>query len=515
MSAVRLSVAALCILGSFVLAAPAQGQSLQYVDEDGTGATCELSNPCDQISDATAVAGTGSKIFVGADLYTESVTLNSGVSLIASNFNPAFTADNGGVTAIDGGAGNGILVDAGVVAREIRGLTIEGDADAIEIQGGIAGTTVSIIGNTFPSRDNEFDSRIQISNGAGAANVTIEGNSWTWGAAVDLSMNRYGVFDDTVGALNANVRNNTFDAVSSPLVFSGNDPQITGNTMTRVYEDTGGTIKRAIDLTDSDATIEGNSITGDATSGLGILIDNDSAVLDTPVLRRNSITGFDGNPLNVRGNAGTADRVTVSDSLLTTTGAGMAVSANGLRGTGFLALTGVTMQNPSGSSIYVEDTDLLLDSSIQQGGIARFGMTTCDSTFSRGPSTGTPGDLTDCNDFATTAPPGFVSATDFRLASGSAMIDAGNPVSTTPLDLAGNPRALLGTPSCLQTAGRQDIGAYEFVGQTGVGCPVPAAQPPPTVKKKCKKPKKKKGKKASAAAKKKPKGCKKKRKKKK
>jgi hypothetical protein len=489
----RTAAAVIATIGLLAMAAPAQGQSIRYVDEDAGagGAACSDPNdPCDQISDATAVAGAGSTIFVGADVYSESVTLNSGVSLVASNFNPAFTADNGGVTAIDGGAGNGILVAPGAIAREIRGFTIEGDADAIELQTGAAATTVSIVGNTFPSRDTQFDSRIQASNNTVSTNVTIEGNAWTWGAAVDTNLPRSGVVDDTTGPLNAVVRNNSFDAVSSPLVFSGNDPEITGNTMTRVYEDIGGTVKRAIDLTDSSATVEGNTIVADATSGLGIVVDNSGAIIDAPKLHRNAVTGFDSDALNVRGNGGTADTVTVGDSLFTHTGAGFAVNGTDLRAPGSLSLTGVTLDDPSGSVLYVDGTRLTLDSSILSGGISSFNASTCTSTFSRSPTTGTPGDLTNCDDFATTAAPGFVGSGDFRLAAGSAMIDAGNPAGAGPLDLAGNPRALLGTPACSQTAGVRDIGAYEFVGATGVGCPI--AAPAPVVKK-CKKAKKKKG----------------------
>jgi hypothetical protein len=511
-SGVRLAAVALCAAGSLALAAPAIAAT-RYVDEDagaGGGTCTNPSDPCDQISDATGAAVSGEVILVGADLYSESVTLGAGVSLVASNFNPAFTADNGGVSEIDGGAGNGILVTAGA-AREIGGLTIQGDSDAIELQGDAASTTVSIVGNTFASRDTQFDSRIQVSDGAGAANVTIERNAWAYDVPLTTTLGRIGIDDQTTGPLNAVVRNNSFDAVASPLVFNGSDPLITGNTMTRVYEDDGGTIKRAIDLIDSSATVEGNSIAADATSGLGVIIDNDGAGVDAPVLRRNSVTGFDSDALNVRGAPGTADTVTVSDALFTITSASFPVSAQDLAGTGSLSLTGVTLSKPSGSAIYAEDTRLLLDSSILSGGIAMFGATTCTSSFSRGAATGTPGDLTDCNDFATTAAPGFAGAADFHLAAGSAMIDAGNPASSTPLDLDGDPRALSGTPGCALAVGRQDIGADEFLPATGIGCP--AVAPLPKSAKKCKKKRKKKGKRGSAAAKKKK--CKKKKTKKK
>lgn len=464
------AVVAALTCSCLAFAAPAMAVT-RYVDEDagaGGGTCTNPADPCDQVGDATAAAGIGDDILVGADLYSESVTLGDGVSLVASNFNPAFTADNGGVSEIDGGGGNGILVEPGI-AREIRGLTIQGDADAIELQGGVADTRVSIIGNTFPSRSTQFDSRIQVSDGAGLANVTIEGNAWTWGAAVDPSMNRFGVFDDTTGPLNAIVRNNSFDAVSSPLVFTGNDPLISGNTMTRVYEDDGGTIKRAIDLTDSSATIEDNSIAADPTSGIGIIIVNTGADIDAPVVRRNSVTGFDSYAFSSRGIAGTADTATVSDSLLTSDS--FAVDAQGLSGAGSISLTGSTLQTDAGSPLYLDDTRLQLDSSIlMPAGISAFGTSLCISKFSRGPTIGNP-DPFNCDDFATTAAPGFIGGGNFHLAAGSAMIDAGNPAATTSLDIDGNPRALSGAPACALTVGRQDIGADEFLGATGIGCP--------------------------------------------
>jgi hypothetical protein len=63
-------------------------------------------------------------------------------------------------------------------------------------------------------------------------------------------------------------------------------------------------------------------------------------------------------------------------------------------------------------------------------------------------------------------PPGFVDAAahDFRLAPGSALIDAGDPAAAGPTepatDLDGNPRRMNGDPDCIP---QQDIGAYEFV----------------------------------------------------
>jgi hypothetical protein len=82
----------------------------------------------------------------------------------------------------------------------------------------------------------------------------------------------------------------------------------------------------------------------------------------------------------------------------------------------------------------------------------------------------------------------------YRLAAGSALIDAGGPATQYgALDHDGNSRAILGKPGC---TARRDIGAYEFAPAPAIvpsGCPAPTPTPPPTTSpsatttKKCKK----------------------------
>jgi hypothetical protein len=83
-----------------------------------------------------------------------------------------------------------------------------------------------------------------------------------------------------------------------------------------------------------------------------------------------------------------------------------------------------------------------------------------------------PGSITETNHL--TADPGFVSGTDFRLRSDSAMIDAGDPAglaaSESPTDASGRPRIVDGGGDCVA---RRDVGAFEF--QPGPRAPVAVA----------------------------------------
>jgi hypothetical protein len=108
--------------------------------------------------------------------------------------------------------------------------------------------------------------------------------------------------------------------------------------------------------------------------------------------------------------------------------------------------------------------------------------------------------------------PGFVDpgSGDFHLQPSSALIDIGDPAAppTDASDLDGDPRVLMGFPSC---APRRDIGADEFRPSPPVSPLNCAVSPPPAAtepKRKCKKKKRKRP--AAEVAKKKKKRCKKK-----
>jgi len=445
-----------------VLAAPAVAAT-RYVDEDGTGnAPCtSTANPCNTISEATLVSTSGDVVQIGGDIYVANVTLPPGVSLIEANFNPALTADNGGQAAINGAGGVGVSMAAGSGAQ-LSGLTIEGDSDAVDITVGNGGTTVSLTGNTFPSADSDNDARVFVDSDTGTANLAFDGNSWESPLALDLDLNRKGIDSSAGGPVNATIRNNSFDGFSDGILFAGSDPQISGNTFTRVYEDNDAGIRHAIRLIDSSGVIENNTITAAATSGEAISIENDSgAANESPVLRRNRIIDFDSSPIRATGTVAGADSLTVTDSVLESELAGIVAFNLG----GGIGASGITVVGGTGGSgsMFLDDSDLSLDSSTVDEVIQAAGTTTCAIAFSRGPVTGAPGDPTDCsNDFQTSAAAGFVDAPndDYRLAPGSPLIEAGNPAAppTGSLDLALTLRAQDGDGDGVA---RRDIGAYE------------------------------------------------------
>jgi hypothetical protein len=108
--------------------------------------------------------------------------------------------------------------------------------------------------------------------------------------------------------------------------------------------------------------------------------------------------------------------------------------------------------------------------------------------------------------------PGFVSPTNFHLASGSPLIDIGDPAGLatgeSAVDLGGGGRILNGTGACFGP--RRDIGAYEAAAVPVLASctPVPATSTSFPAKRKCKK-HKKKHKRSAENAKKHKKKCKK------
>ena len=126
--------------------------------------------------------------------------------------------------------------------------------------------------------------------------------------------------------------------------------------------------------------------------------------------------------------------------------------------------TNVTFADNSKDMELFSDVTLRLDSSIVEDAIQETGTNlTCVITYSRGPTTS--GDP--CQTFQTSADPGFVDAAlgDYHLASGSALIDKGNPTAppSGSQDIDGDARALDGPDGggC-GGAPRRDIGADEY-----------------------------------------------------
>lgn len=465
MTSTRLA-AAIAAIASLALASPAFAVT-RYVDEDGAGnPPCDsTANPCNTISEATGTSSSGDVIQIGGDVYVVAATLPPGVSLVEANFNPALTADNGAQAEINGGAGVGVTMSAGSGAQ-LSGLTVEGDADAVQILVGNGGTTVSLTGNTFPSADTDNDARVFVVSNTGTANLTFDGNNWDSPLIINANLNRKGLDSSANGTVNATVRNNTFDGFSDGILFAGSDPLISGNTFTRVYEDIAAGIRHAIRLIDSSGVIENNTIRAANDSGEAISVDNTSGVAnESPVLRRNHITDFDSSPIRATGTAAGADSLTVTDSVLESELSGIVAFGLG----GGITASGLTIAGGTAGSgsMFLDDSNLSLDSSTVEQVIQTAGTTTCAIAFSRGPLTAAPGDPTDCsNDFQTSAAPGFVDDPndDYRLAPGSPLIETGNPAAPAAgsLDLGGTLRAQDGNGDGVA---RRDIGAYE-VGDT-------------------------------------------------
>src|SRR5262249_10112928 len=101
-----------------------------------------------------------------------------------------------------------------------------------------------------------------------------------------------------------------------------------------------------------------------------------------------------------------------------------------------------------------------VNSSILGTGVTLGGGATCTSSFSRGPSGGSP----PCGPFATSATPSFanLAASDYHLNSSGnrSLIEVGHPSDPTPpaLDIDGQPRAIDFDGDC---TARRDIGADE------------------------------------------------------
>src|SRR5919205_540009 len=143
----RVGIFAAVTAGFAVAAAPALAADY-YVDRDvaDTGPDlCTQAQPCDQVSDAFALAdandGSADTVHVGRSngAYGAVTVPNTPLTLLGGEF------DGGGppatVSLIDGSSGAGVIFDASSFARTLDGFTIRGgaafDRCAIEDQGSI------------------------------------------------------------------------------------------------------------------------------------------------------------------------------------------------------------------------------------------------------------------------------------------------------------------------------------------------------------------------------------------
>jgi hypothetical protein len=166
------------------------------------------------------------------------------------------------------------------------------------------------------------------------------------------------------------------------------------------------------------ATLDGVTIVGGGTNSIGVQAQGDS---DATV------------PLNEPGDM-TTDGETATATVTNTVISGPTTSVAVQADRGETATLSIDYSNYSAPTIQTND-------------------------LGAGGGTGT-ATLTETNH--TTLSPGFVSATDFHLASGSALIDIGDPAAPPggALDLDGDDRELDGTNDCVS---RRDIGAEELL----------------------------------------------------
>ncbi len=205
-----------------------------------------------------------------------------------------------------------------------------------------------------------------------------------------------------------------------------------------------------------DAVVDRNAFADD---GAGTQAGVRSLSTGSPTIRQNAFTGLS---TAIALGAGTP----VLDSDLVIDGATGVSAANAA-----VSVLNLTAAGNSVTDLALQDADLTLSSSFVERPISGDSMSSCLSiSHSAGPTlSGTP-----CETFqmANTAP-GFAdpSAGDYHLTESSPLIDAGDPLLLSGLDLDGNSRVADG--NCDGTSVR-DVGAYEL----SPACPPPPEPPP-------------------------------------
>ncbi len=425
---------------------------------------------------AKAADSEGNRVLLADGLYAENLTgsnaIRSGITLSSSDGDVDPKPVLAGPTSIDSTGGS------------IDHLELTTAADPV-LQ--VSGPGM-IADNAFTNNGSPPGVRIALVGGSG--NVTIERNEFT----NDL------VGDDTavakvVSGLSLSVLNNEIsDFWRGVFVSQGSPTVIRGNEITGI-RDIGEGISIAGGLGHE---ITGNRIVDDAPAilaGTGILVGFFNAPASA-TLSRNRILGAFAEGISAFNTDALSSNSDVVDGSSFSLVAHDAIGA----GNGNATVTNATFWDASADNMVAAGAHITLNSSITGDASTNNGGT-CAISFSRGDATGTPGDLTDCNDFQTTDDPIFVNEAlnDFHLQSTSPMIDAGDPASAAGLlDFDLEPRAMGGVGGCAPVPPRRDIGADEFVKAPAPGSACPAVITPVATtpaKKKCKKGRKlKKGK---------------------
>jgi hypothetical protein len=462
---------------ALLVAAPANASAADtFVDAtrpDDDGSCLTPATACKTIGGGITKAGVGDGVFVVdpavTTAYAESVELDSGKSLRALSPTPTETIiDNGdGI----GGTTPAILVPPSGGGGTIRGFSIRSDYQAI-----LARDPVAISSNRFDEFDtltNGSQSNVQLDPGAEASSVT--GNVFTDPTPLSTETQRA---LNLLGAGTATVSGNSFFNFSEAISIAGalSAPAISANQISGTHPDLGA--GAAIHAFLGNPTIVANTIERPTFPMATDIVDG--VVVEAAAgatLRRNRITDHS-RGIVVNDSPG----VTLSSDLIARSRIdGLLAIDSGANqtGPGDVTLTNTTIveSNALTGEIELAQTQLTLNSTIV-GTRGIGGTGSCLISFSRGPTTTGPS----CQAFQTSATPGFVSpGTNYHLAAGSAMIDAGDP--GTPdfgeLDIDGGPRALDAIPPC---GVRRDIGADEFVASIDCQSPDTSVKGPSKVR---------------------------------
>jgi len=439
-----------------LLLVPVAASAADRVVDASTGTnvgTCGVT-PCKTIAYAILWSASGDRILVHPGTYSEQVTIGGGKSLVAS----------GGVRpTIDGGAGTAVSVTGPGVRLE--GLRLRGDTNAVSVSGAADDTVVQ--DNVFDDPAANDNGKVAVANG----DVTITGNAFTADPQVNSGI---GVSTYTGGT--AEIGGNTFAGFFSAVRVASNPSHpasVHDNVISGVHSKT-PSIGWGIHATGS-ASLTGNTVTAGAASGTasGVSLNDQGGVAAVTTTRRNRVSGFAVH--------GIYAATTVAGSAMTFVGDVITGNGSGLSlYNGKPTIRGATIVDNADREIYLGNatTPLKLVSSIVGDKGVYAGGSSCTITFSRGPSTAG----SSCQQFQTSAAPGFAAPGDYHLTAASPLLDVGD--TGLPLvgetDVDGHPRALVGLLSGACKTARRDIGALEYAPDPAITCPVdPGPLPSP------------------------------------
>ena len=468
------------LIAAATLAVPASASAANfYVDheagDDNNTCTSPASSACEHIQAAVFKAGTNDTIHVAdpdsTTIYDENVNLVNGISLVSDS------SDRAEVILDGGAAGPAVTIFGNVGGTPtIDGFTIRGRGMASLI---VQRPTI-VTHNTFDEPGpiaGGFTSALNLQGAAGGS--VVSENTFIDSNPVP-HQTQLGIASDT--ATGSEISGNGFFDLSEGIHLdfnSGGQPLISGNKIVGIHANQAGS-GAGIYVFGGHPVISDNAIKSpSATAGdvlSGVVVSGFVTPQTGATLHRNVVLGMTrGIDVQETGESVSLDGDLIADStdrglILTDAGADQP-------DVGDVTATNVTITGSKFFEAAITQAQLTLDSSIIGDGAINVPSAdgTCTITYSRGPK---PGNAANgCNGYQTDADPGFVSpaSANYRLAPGSAMLDAGNPAAPPAgaADLDGDGRALAST--CPGGAGTRDIGADEFV----VACAPPPPPPPP------------------------------------